>query len=213
MSFFGDRTDQAGGHRVGHLQAPYHLARQLLSLDHLRGPAGWNLVTCLRAAADNFSARGVVDHVRRTVRRRRRSAQVVRARCGRLAATPSSKTAPPGSSTMSARSGDRPPRRLLRRQRSARRLPPVQGQPVLFQAGSSPTGRSFAAKHAEVIFTSHGNRARAQEFLPADPRRHGRSGAIRPPLINSCPSVMSSFHRGRAARTARRIHLLQPRNN
>jgi hypothetical protein len=46
------------------LQHPYHLARQLLSLDHLSGGrAGWNLVTSFaRAAADNFSARGVVDH-------------------------------------------------------------------------------------------------------------------------------------------------------
>ena len=43
------------------LQHPYHLARQLLSLDHLSGGrAGWNLVTSFaRAAADNFSARGV----------------------------------------------------------------------------------------------------------------------------------------------------------
>ena len=46
------------------LQHPYHLARQLLSLDHLSdGRAGWNLVTSFaEAAADNFSARGVVDH-------------------------------------------------------------------------------------------------------------------------------------------------------
>ena len=46
------------------LQHPYHLARQLLSLDHLSvGRAGWNLVTSFAsAAADNFSARGVVDH-------------------------------------------------------------------------------------------------------------------------------------------------------
>ena len=45
-------------------QHPYHLARQLLSLDHLSGGlAGWNPVTNFaRAAADNFSARGVVDH-------------------------------------------------------------------------------------------------------------------------------------------------------
>jgi len=46
------------------LVPPFQLARQLLSLDHLSGgPAGWNLVTSFaRAAADNFSARGVVDH-------------------------------------------------------------------------------------------------------------------------------------------------------
>jgi alkanesulfonate monooxygenase SsuD/methylene tetrahydromethanopterin reductase-like flavin-dependent oxidoreductase (luciferase family) len=31
-----------------------------------------------------------------------------------------------------------------------------QGHPVLFQAGDSPDGRDFAARHAEVIFSAHG---------------------------------------------------------
>jgi FMN-dependent oxidoreductase (nitrilotriacetate monooxygenase family) len=54
-----------------------------------------------------------------------------------------------------------------------------QGQPVLFQAGSSPIGRRFATRHAEVIFTGQGTQVRAQEFYQQihDAARHA------PPLI------------------------------
>ena len=31
-----------------------------------------------------------------------------------------------------------------------------QGHPVIFQAGDSPSGRDFAATHADVIFSRHG---------------------------------------------------------
>jgi alkanesulfonate monooxygenase SsuD/methylene tetrahydromethanopterin reductase-like flavin-dependent oxidoreductase (luciferase family) len=39
-----------------------------------------------------------------------------------------------------------------------------QGRPVLVQAGSSDTGRRFAARHAEAVFTAHMAKATAQEF-------------------------------------------------
>ncbi|ORA39919.1 NtaA/DmoA family FMN-dependent monooxygenase [Mycobacterium aquaticum] len=165
------------------LQHPYHLARQLLSLDHLSGGrAGWNLVTSFaQAAADNFSANGVVDHDERyriaeealdvvrklwdgwgedTVVEDREAGifhDVTRIRPANHHGRYFDVTGPLGAS------------------RSA------QGQPVLFQAGSSETGRAFAARHAEVIFTSHGNRARAQEFYR---QIHAASvGRARPPLI------------------------------
>jgi alkanesulfonate monooxygenase SsuD/methylene tetrahydromethanopterin reductase-like flavin-dependent oxidoreductase (luciferase family) len=54
-----------------------------------------------------------------------------------------------------------------------------QGRPVLFQAGSSPTGRRFAARHAEVIFTGQGTRDRAQQFyrqIQDEAHREGRGG-------------------------------------
>src|SRR6185503_2609494 len=41
---------------------------------------------------------------------------------------------------------------------------PPQGRPVLVQAGSSDTGRRFAARHAEAVFTAHMAKATAQEF-------------------------------------------------
>jgi FMN-dependent oxidoreductase (nitrilotriacetate monooxygenase family) len=39
-----------------------------------------------------------------------------------------------------------------------------QGQPVIFQAGSSEKGRSFAAKEGEAIFAVHHTLKKAQEF-------------------------------------------------
>jgi FMN-dependent oxidoreductase (nitrilotriacetate monooxygenase family) len=54
---------------------------------------------------------------------------------------------------------------------------PPQGHPVRVQAGSSPRGRDFAARHAEAIFTAQLTLAGAQEFY-ADIRdrvaAHGR---------------------------------------
>ncbi|TIU22168.1 MAG: LLM class flavin-dependent oxidoreductase, partial [Mesorhizobium sp.] len=41
---------------------------------------------------------------------------------------------------------------------------PVQGHPVVVQAGQSEDGRKLAAQSAEVIFTAHQNLASAQEF-------------------------------------------------
>ncbi|ART69242.1 nitrilotriacetate monooxygenase [Mycobacterium dioxanotrophicus] len=165
------------------LQHPYHLARQLLSLDHLSGGrAGWNLVTSFaQAAADNFSANGVVDHDERyriaeealdvvrklwdgwgedTIVEDRAAGifhDVTRIRPANHHGRYFAVTGPLGAS------------------RSA------QGRPVLFQAGSSETGRAFAARHAEVIFTSHGNRNRAQEFYRQI--RTASLGRAQPPLI------------------------------
>jgi alkanesulfonate monooxygenase SsuD/methylene tetrahydromethanopterin reductase-like flavin-dependent oxidoreductase (luciferase family) len=45
-----------------------------------------------------------------------------------------------------------------------------QGRPVLVQAGSSDTGRRFAARHAEAVFTAHMAKSTAQEFY-ADLKR------------------------------------------
>ena len=58
-----------------------------------------------------------------------------------------------------------------------------QGRPVLVQAGSSDTGRRFAARHAEAVFTAHMEKATAQAFyadlkaLVAAEGRGPRAGA------------------------------------
>ncbi len=167
------------------LQHPYHLARQLLSLDHLSGGrAGWNLVTSFaRAAADNFSARGVVDHDER-YRIADEAIDVVK----KLWDSWDSGTIVEDRVAGIFNDIDRihvpdhhgeyfDVRGPIGAARSA------QGQPVIFQAGSSDTGRVFAVRHAEVIFTGQGNRDRAQQFyrqIHDEARRHGR---VQPPLI------------------------------
>jgi FMN-dependent oxidoreductase (nitrilotriacetate monooxygenase family) len=66
---------------------------------------------------------------------------------------------------------------------------PPQGHPVLIQAGSSETGRDFAARHAEVIFSSQPVLEDAQRFY-ADIRqrilKYGRSADS----IKVMPGVM-----------------------
>ena len=167
------------------LQQPYHLARQLLSLDHLSGGrAGWNLVTSFaQAAADNFSARGVVEHDER-YRIAEEAIDVVKAlwdSWGDDTIVEDRHTGIFNDVTKIRVPNHHGPYFDVKGPIGAARS--AQGQPVIFQAGSSQTGRGFAAKHAEVIFTSHGNRARAKEFyrqIHDDARRQGRSAA---PLI------------------------------
>ncbi|MEH3133436.1 NtaA/DmoA family FMN-dependent monooxygenase [Mycolicibacterium neoaurum] len=167
------------------LAHPYHLARQLLSLDHLSlGRAGWNLVTSFaQAAADNFSARGVVDHDER-YQIAEEAIEVVKKLWNSWAEDTiiadretgvfndvSKIVVPEHHGKYFDVKGP------IGAARSA------QGRPVIFQAGSSDTGRSFAARHAEVIFTSHGNRARGQDFYRQIHSQARSLGRATPPLI------------------------------
>lgn len=148
------------------LAHPYHLARQLLSVDHLSGGrAGWNLVTSFAAAAaDNFSANGVIDHDERYAIAEEFLEVVTKLWDGWDDDTI---IADRGSGIFNDVSkihvADHHGRYFdVRGPLGAARSP--QGRPVLFQAGSSTTGRGFAGQHAEVIFTGQGTLARAQEF-------------------------------------------------
>jgi FMN-dependent oxidoreductase (nitrilotriacetate monooxygenase family) len=167
------------------LVPPYQLARQLLSLDHLSGGrAGWNLVTSFaHAAADNFSARGVIDHDER-YQIAEEALDVIKKLWDGWADDTIVEDRVSGIFNDSSKIhvADHhgkyfDVRGPIGSARSA------QGQPVLFQAGSSPTGRRFAARHAEVIFTGQGTVGRAQEFyrqIHGEARREGRPD---PPLI------------------------------
>ncbi|MHC9293858.1 NtaA/DmoA family FMN-dependent monooxygenase [Mycobacterium sp. LTG2003] len=167
------------------LAHPYHLARQLLSLDHLSGGrAGWNLVTSFaRAAADNFSANGVRAHDERYVIAEE-ALDVVRKLWDGWGEDTIVENRAAGifNDVNSIRPADHHGRYFdVAGPIGAARSP--QGQPVLFQAGSSETGRAFAATHAEVIFTSHGNRSRAEEFYRQIHQESRRLGRSKPPLI------------------------------
>ncbi|WP_395310941.1 NtaA/DmoA family FMN-dependent monooxygenase [Mycobacterium sp. AMU20-3851] len=167
------------------LQHPYHLARQLLSLDHLSlGRAGWNLVTSFAAAAaDNFSARGVVEHDER-YRIAEEAIEVVKKLWDSWSADTIVEDRASGvfNDVSKIVVPDHHGRYFdvkgpIGAARSA------QGRPVIFQAGSSSTGRTFAAAHAEVIFTSHANIARGREFYQQVHAQSRALGRARPPLI------------------------------
>ena len=75
-----------------------------------------------------------------------------------------------------------------------------QGRPVFVQAGSSDTGRRFAARHAEAVFTAQMEKATAKDFyadlktLAADEGRAPDQVLILPGL-----SPVIGAHRGRGA--------------
>ncbi|MGO1542827.1 MAG: NtaA/DmoA family FMN-dependent monooxygenase [Gulosibacter sp.] len=129
---------------------PYTIARQLLSVDHLSGGrAAWNIVTSTTdAEARNMGHDGIAspgerydnaDAVVQTVVDLWRSWEpdaLIRDRESGTFADPA---------RVHRVSGD-----LSRGPLTLPRSP--QGNPVLMQAGSSPRGRAFAARWAEVIF-------------------------------------------------------------
>jgi alkanesulfonate monooxygenase SsuD/methylene tetrahydromethanopterin reductase-like flavin-dependent oxidoreductase (luciferase family) len=82
-----------------------------------------------------------------------------------------------------------------------------QGRPVLVQAGSSDTGRRFAARHAAAVFTAHMAKATAQEFY-ADLKRLAAAEGRLPEhvLILPGPSPMIAATEAEAQRVAREVN-------
>jgi FMN-dependent oxidoreductase (nitrilotriacetate monooxygenase family) len=145
---------------------PFNLARQFASLDHIsNGRVGWNIVTSwLAAAAGNFGGAGQLSHADRYARGEEFMA-VVEALWDSWA----------DDAVIDDRNGGRyaRPDRIRPINHKGEyyqvagplNLPRCpQGRPVLVQAGSSDTGRRFAARHAEAVFTAHMEKATAQAF-------------------------------------------------
>jgi FMN-dependent oxidoreductase (nitrilotriacetate monooxygenase family) len=84
-----------------------------------------------------------------------------------------------------------------------------QGRPVLVQAGSSDTGRRFAARHAEAVFTAHLTKATAQEFY-ADLKRLAAEEGRNPAHVLILPglSPMIAGTEAEAQRLAREVNEL-----
>jgi FMN-dependent oxidoreductase (nitrilotriacetate monooxygenase family) len=145
---------------------PYTLARQFASLDHLsKGRAGWNIVTSWAPQAGaNYGLVQDVEHGERyriaeeflqAVDRLWRSypAQAVVDDRARGVYHDVSLIQPVNFE------GD-----TLRTQGPLNIAGSPQGRPVYIQAGQSDTGRAFAARWAEAIFTAHTAKASAQDF-------------------------------------------------
>ena len=82
-----------------------------------------------------------------------------------------------------------------------------QGRPVLVQAGSSDTGRRFAARHADAVFTAHMAKATAQEFY-ADLKRLAAAEGRLPEHVLILPglSPMIAATEAEAQRLARAVN-------
>src|SRR3984893_18276218 len=151
---------------------PFNLARQFASLDHIsNGRVGWNIVTSwLASAAGNFGDKGQVSHADRYTRGEEFMA-VVKALWDSWAedAVIDDRCGGGGVGGVCTGGESRIPHINHKGEHyqvagplNMPRCP--QGRPVLVQAGSSDTGRRFAARHAEAVFTAHMEKATAQAF-------------------------------------------------
>ncbi|PRH88797.1 LLM class flavin-dependent oxidoreductase [Labrys okinawensis] len=161
--------------------APYHVARRFASLDHLSGGrAGWNIVTTSNPdAALNFGLDDHVGHDER-YRRAREFYDVVTglwdswADDAFIRDVESGLYFDPDKLHVLAHKGEhlsvRGPLNIAR---------PVQGWPVIVQAGSSEPGRQLAAETAEAVFTAPPNLAEGRRFYADVKGRMARLGRDR----------------------------------
>jgi FMN-dependent oxidoreductase (nitrilotriacetate monooxygenase family) len=145
---------------------PFNLARQFASLDHIsQGRVGWNIVTTwLASASGNYSGQGPLSHAERYGR----AEEYMRVVTGLWDSWSGDAVLDDRASGQYARpEGIRALNHVgtyyqVTGPLNVPRCP--QGRPVFVQAGSSDTGRRFAARHAEAVFTAQMEKATAKEF-------------------------------------------------
>jgi alkanesulfonate monooxygenase len=145
---------------------PYHIARRFASLDHIsEGRAGWNIVTTSNPdAALNFGLEEHMEHDER-YRRAREFYDVVTGLWDSWADDAFTRDVESGIffdpeklHTLNHKGqyfSVKGPLNIAR---------PVQGWPVIVQAGASDVGRQLAAETAEMVFTALPNMKAGQAF-------------------------------------------------
>ncbi|KAB0681484.1 LLM class flavin-dependent oxidoreductase [Aureimonas leprariae] len=147
--------------------APFHVARRFASLDHIsNGRAGWNIVTTSNPdAALNFGLEEHLDHDER-YRRAREFFDVVTGLWDSFADDAFPRDAGTGTYLDPDRMRALDHRGEFYKVRGPLNIArPVQGWPVIVQAGASEAGRQLAAETAEVIFAAPGNLEDGQSFF------------------------------------------------
>lgn len=169
---------------------PFNVARQFGSLDLIsNGRAGWNVVTTgLEGAAGNFGLEQHIDHTER-YRRAREHLQVVQGLWDSYEddAFPRDKTRKVFLDTQRQHRLDHKgeffsvtgPLNIARS---------IQGQPVIFQAGISESGRDLAAHYAEGIFAGVDNFEDARDYYRDVKQRTAAAGRD-PAHINILPGI------------------------
>jgi FMN-dependent oxidoreductase (nitrilotriacetate monooxygenase family) len=173
---------------------PYNLARQFASLDHIsQGRAGWNIVTTAEErSALNFGTSPLASHAERYAR----ASEFLEV------AKKLWDSREEGCVIAAKQTGDYADSRRIHPIRHSgtffRIQGPLnigrspQGYPLLFQAGSSPDGRDFAAHHAEVVFTVQQDLPGAKSFyddIKSRAAAHGRD----PRLVKILPGVVTTI--------------------
>ncbi|PWR22462.1 LLM class flavin-dependent oxidoreductase [Zavarzinia aquatilis] len=160
---------------------PFHIARRFASLDHIsEGRAGWNIVTTSNPdAALNFGRDSHMDHGDR-YRRAREFHDVVTGLWDSFADDAFIRDAESGLFF--------DPERMHRLNHKGEYLSvrgplhiarPVQGWPVIVQAGASEPGRQLAAETAELVFAAPSTLAGARSFYADVKGRMDRLGRPR----------------------------------
>ena len=169
----------------------YMIARRFASLDHISGGrAGWNLVTTSNPdAALNFGLTEHMEHGER-YRRAREFYDVVTGLWDSWAEDAFIRDVEngiyfdPDRMHVLDHKGEflsvRGPLNIAR---------PIQGWPVIVQAGASDAGRQLAAETAEMIFASGGKLADAQRYY-ADVRERARKAGRDPDHIKILPGCL-----------------------
>jgi len=170
---------------------PYHIARRFASLDHISGGrAGWNVVTTSNPdAALNFGLEDHVEHDER-YRRAREFYSVVTglwdswADDAWIRDQESGVFFDPNRMHVLNHKGEhlsvRGPLNIAR---------PIQGWPVIVQAGASDAGRQLAAETAEVIFGSSRTIADGRAFY-ADMQARMRALGRAPDTLKVLPGAL-----------------------
>ncbi len=145
---------------------PYTVARQFMSIDHIsNGRAGWNIVTSpLEGSALNYSRPEHPDHDLR-YEMAHEFLEVAKGLWDSWEDDAFVFDKEAGvffDPAKMHRIGHRGEFYSVQGPLNISRSP--QGRPVLIQAGSSEAGRSFAARHADVIFTGQPSLEAAREF-------------------------------------------------
>ncbi|UZF92043.1 LLM class flavin-dependent oxidoreductase [Bosea sp. NBC_00550] len=171
--------------------APYHVARRFASLDHISGGrAGWNIVTTSNPdAALNF---GLTEHREHGERydRAREFYDVVTGLWDSFADdafirdSDSGLYFDPDKMHVLDHTG---PHLSVRGPLNIAR--PVQGWPVIVQAGASEAGRQLAAETAEAVFAAHRTLAEGQAFYADVKGRMAKFGR-NPDHLKILPGVL-----------------------
>ncbi len=188
--------------------SPYHIARRFASLDHISGGrAGWNIVTTSNPdAALNFGLDEDMDHDAR-YRRAREFYDVVTGLWDSFADdafvrdVASGVYFDPERMHVLGHKGEhlsvRGPLNIAR---------PVQGWPVIIQAGASEAGRQLAAETAEVVFAAGAHLDAAKAFF-ADVKGRARAAGRDPDHIKILPGAFVVVGDTVEEARARRAHL------
>src|ERR1700741_985752 len=183
LSALSQHTERIGLVATGSttFDAPYHIARRFASLDHIsEGRAGWNIVTTSNPdAALNFGLDEHMEHGER-YERAREFYDVVTGLWDSWAddafvrAVENGVFFDPAKMHVLGHKGEylkvRGPLNIAR---------PVQGWPVIVQAGASEAGRQLAAETAEAVFTAQSSIAAARAFYADVKGRAEKAGRSR----------------------------------